>query len=84
MTVFARIDHAGGAAEAGLHLRPTELLIFGSAKGGTLPMEANQTIGIDLPLKALAWQDEAGRTWRYVGALAATLSSLVRKATESP
>jgi uncharacterized protein (DUF302 family) len=63
MTVFARIDHAAGAAEVGLSLRPTELLIFGNAKGGTPLMQSNQTIGIDLPLKALVWQDEAGNTW---------------------
>src|SRR3954465_7472583 len=63
MTVFARVDHAAGAAEAGLPLRPTDLLIFGAAKGGTPLMQAAQTIGIDLPLKALVWQDESGKTW---------------------
>ena len=63
MTVFARIDHAAGAAEAGLSLRPTDLLIFGAAKGGTPLMQAAQTIGIDLPLKALVWQDEEGRIY---------------------
>ena len=63
MTVFARIDHAAGAAEVGLSLRPTELLIFGNAKGGTPLMQAAQTIGIDLPLKALVWQDGSGGTW---------------------
>ena len=63
MTVFARVDHAAGAAEAGLPLRPTELLIFGNAKGGTPLMQSDQTIGIDLPLKALVWQDPSGRTW---------------------
>jgi uncharacterized protein (DUF302 family) len=63
MTVFARIDHAGGAAEAGLELRPTELIIFGNARGGTSLMQAPQTAGIDLPLKALVWQDAAGKTW---------------------
>jgi uncharacterized protein (DUF302 family) len=63
LTVFARIDHAAGAAEVGLSLRPTELLIFGNAKGGTPLMQSKQTIGIDLPLKALVWQDEAGDTW---------------------
>ena len=60
MTVFAHIDHAAGAAGAGLSLRPTELLIFGDARGGTPLMEANQTIGIDLPLKVLVWQDDSG------------------------
>jgi uncharacterized protein (DUF302 family) len=63
MTVFARIDHAAGAAEVGLPLRPTELLIFGSAKAGTPLMQANQAIGIDLPLKALVVEDAAGAVW---------------------
>ena len=63
LTVFARIDHAAGAAEVGLSLRPTELLIFGNAKGGTPLMQSNQTVGIDLPLKALIWQDASGDTW---------------------
>jgi uncharacterized protein (DUF302 family) len=63
MTVFARVDHAAGAKEAGLELRPTEVLIFGSAKAGTPLMQADQTIGIDLPLKVLVWQDAAGKTW---------------------
>jgi len=63
MTVFARIDHAAGATAAGLSLRPTEVLIFGNAKGGTPLMQSVQTIGIDLPLKALVWQDASGVTW---------------------
>jgi uncharacterized protein (DUF302 family) len=63
MTVFARIDHAAGATAVGLSLRPTEILIFGNAKGGTPLMQSVQTIGIDLPLKALVWQDAAGDTW---------------------
>jgi uncharacterized protein (DUF302 family) len=63
MTVFARIDHAAGATAAGLSLRPTELLIFGNAKGGTPLMQSVQAIGLDLPLKALVWQDGAGDTW---------------------
>jgi uncharacterized protein (DUF302 family) len=63
MKVFARIDHATGAAEAGLELRPTELIIFGNARGGTPLMQASHTAGIDLPLKALVWQDAAGKTW---------------------
>jgi uncharacterized protein (DUF302 family) len=58
MTVFARIDHAAGADSAGLTLRPTELLIFGTAKSGTPLMVAAQTTAIDLPLKAIVWQDE--------------------------
>jgi uncharacterized protein (DUF302 family) len=63
LTVFAEIDHAAGAAGVGLALRPTVLLIFGNAKGGTPLMQAAQTIGIDLPLKALVWQDDADDTW---------------------
>jgi uncharacterized protein (DUF302 family) len=63
MTIFARIDHAAGASSAGLSLRPTELLIFGNAKAGTPLMQAAQSIGIDLPLKALVWQDASGDTW---------------------
>lgn len=63
MTVFAHIDHAAAAAAVGLPLRPTDLVIFGNAKGGTPLMQAQQTIGIDLPLKALVWQNAAGTTW---------------------
>jgi len=63
LTIFARIDHAAGAAAVGLPLRPTELLVFGNAKGGTPLMQAVQTIGIDLPLKVLVWQDASGDTW---------------------
>jgi uncharacterized protein (DUF302 family) len=63
MKVFGRIDHATGAAEAGLTLRPTELIIFGNARGGTPLMQGNQTAGIDLPLKALVWQDAANQSW---------------------
>ena len=63
MTIFARVDHAAGAAAVGLSLRPTDLLIFGAAKGGTPLMESVQTIGIDLPLKALVWVDASGATW---------------------
>jgi uncharacterized protein (DUF302 family) len=63
LNVFARIDHAAGAAKVGLSLRPTELLIFGNAKGGTPLMQIDQTVGIDLPLKAIVWQDASGDTW---------------------
>ena len=63
MTVFARIDHAGGAALVGLKLAPTELIIFGNARGGTPLMQSVQTVGIDLPLKVLVWEDAAGKTW---------------------
>jgi uncharacterized protein (DUF302 family) len=60
---MARIDHAAGAKTVGLSLRPTEVLIFGNPKSGTPLMQANQTMGIDLPLKVLVWQDADGRVW---------------------
>jgi uncharacterized protein (DUF302 family) len=60
VSIFARIDHAKGAAAVGENLRPTELLIFGNPKAGTPLMLAQQSIGIDLPLKALVWQDAMG------------------------
>jgi uncharacterized protein (DUF302 family) len=63
LTIFARIDHAAGAAEVGLKLRPTQLIVFGNARGGTPLMQSVQTIGIDLPLKILVWQDAGGKTW---------------------
>lgn len=63
LKVFARIDHAAGAATIGKTLRPTELLIFGNPKGGTPLMECAQTAGIDLPLKALVWEDASGEVW---------------------
>jgi len=63
MTIFARVDHAAGAAKVGKKLRATELLIFGNPQGGTPLMECSQTAGIDLPLKALVRQDESGQVW---------------------
>ncbi len=63
LNVFARIDHAAGAARIGKALRPTELLIFGNPQGGTPFMECEQTLGIDLPLKALVWEDGSGQVW---------------------
>jgi uncharacterized protein (DUF302 family) len=63
ITVFARVDHAAGAASVAMPLRPTEVLIFGNPKAGTPLMQANQTIGIDLPLKILGWQDADGKVW---------------------
>lgn len=63
LTVFARIDHAAGAAAVGMTLLPTAVLIFGNARGGTPLMQASQLIGIDLPLKVLVWQDTSGKTW---------------------
>jgi uncharacterized protein (DUF302 family) len=63
LMVFARIDHAAGAQRVGKTLRPTELLIFGNPQGGTPLMECAQSAGIDLPLKALAWEDAQGQSW---------------------
>lgn len=63
LNVFARIDHGAGAAKIGKSLRPTELLIFGNPQGDTPFMECAQTIGIDLPLKALVWQDANQQVW---------------------
>ena len=63
MAVFGRVDHAANAVAAQMKLRPTQLLIFGSPKAGTVLMQESQLIGIDLPLKALAWEDEAGQVW---------------------
>ncbi len=63
LNVFARIDHAAGAAKVGKSLRPTELLIFGNPQGGTPLMECAQTVGIDLPLKALVWEDASKQVW---------------------
>jgi len=63
LTVFAHVDHAAGAAAVDMPLRSTDLLIFGNAKGGTPLMQSVQSIGIDLPLKMLVWQDADGVTW---------------------
>ena len=63
LTVFARIDHAAGATRIGKTLRPTEVLIFGNPQGGTPLMECAQTMGIELPLKALVWEDAQGQVW---------------------
>lgn len=63
VAIFARIDHSGEAAKAGLEMRPTKLLIFGSPKAGTPLMQAAPTLAIDLPLKALLWQDAEGKVW---------------------
>jgi uncharacterized protein (DUF302 family) len=62
-TVFARIDHGAGAKTVNQDLRPTELLIFGNPVGGTPLMQAEQTMGLSLPLRALAWQDAQGKVW---------------------
>jgi len=63
LTIFARVDHSGEAEKVGLKMRPTQLIIFGSPKGGTPMMVAAPTLAIDLPLKALAWQDENAKVW---------------------
>ena len=63
ITIFLRLDHAAGAQKAGNQLRPTQLLIFGNPKLGSPLMMSNQTIGIDLPLKAVAWEDADGKVW---------------------
>ena len=63
LTLFSRIDHADNAKNAGLELRPTELIIFGNPKVGTPLMKCSQTTAIDLPQKMLIWQGEQGKTW---------------------
>jgi len=83
VTVFARIDHAGGAASVGLPLRPTTLFLFGNPAAGTPLMQAAQTAGIDLPLKALVWQDAGlgSESGPAVSALTAALNAFVGHAT---
>ena len=63
LTVFARIDHSGEAEKVGMKMHPTQLIVFGSPKGGTPLMVASPTLAIDLPLKALVWQDAGGKVW---------------------
>ena len=63
LAILARIDHSGDAAKAGLEMHPTKLLIFGNAKAGTPLMIASPTVAIDLPLKALVWEDSEGKVW---------------------
>jgi uncharacterized protein (DUF302 family) len=63
ITPVARIDHAAAAKAAGLDLKPTEVLLFGNPKLGTPLMQANRHIAIDLPMKVLAWEDDAGNVW---------------------
>lgn len=63
LTVFARIDHSGEAEKVGMKMYPTKLIIFGSPKGGTPVMVASPTLAIDLPLKALVWEDAGGKVW---------------------
>ena len=61
--VFTEIDHAAAAAKVGLELKPRTVVIFGNPKLGTAPMQGTPTLAIDLPLKALVWQDETGKVW---------------------
>ena len=63
LAVFCRIDHSGEAEKAGLKMRPTQVIILGSPKAGTPLMIASPTLAIDLPLKALIWEDDAGKVW---------------------
>jgi uncharacterized protein (DUF302 family) len=63
LTIFCRIDHSGEAEKVGLEMHPTRLILFGSPKGGTPVMVASPTIAIDLPLKALIWEDAGGKVW---------------------
>ncbi|HSZ20977.1 MAG TPA: DUF302 domain-containing protein [Candidatus Acidoferrum sp.] len=63
LAVFARIDHSGEAEKVGMKMHPTQLIIFGSPKAGTPVMLASPTLAIDLPLKALVWQDAGGKVW---------------------
>ena len=63
LPVLAQIDHSGDAAKAGLTMPPTKLIIFGNARSGTPLMISAPTIAIDLPLKALIWQDTSGKVW---------------------
>jgi uncharacterized protein (DUF302 family) len=74
VAIFARIDFSGDAARNGLEMRPTQLLVFGNPKAGTPLMVASPSVALDLPLKALAWQDTSGKVWvsyntpEYIGA----------------
>ena len=61
--VFSRIDHAAAAKEAGLDMRARTVIIFGNPRGGTPPMTGNATLAIDLPMKALVWQDDQDKVW---------------------
>jgi uncharacterized protein (DUF302 family) len=63
LTIFCRVDHSGEAEKVGLKMHPTQLILFGSPKGGTPVMVASPTVAIDLPLKALIWEDAAGKVW---------------------
>ncbi|HTS51820.1 MAG TPA: DUF302 domain-containing protein [Burkholderiales bacterium] len=84
LTIFARIDFSGDAARNGLEMRPTQMLIFGNPKAGTPLMIAAPSVAIDLPLKALAWEDASGQVWlsynspEYLGARHGVPEALLR------
>ena len=61
--IMARVDHAAAAEKVGQTLKPTQLLIFGNPKLGTPLMQSNRKIGVELPLKVLAWEDDSGQVW---------------------
>ncbi len=63
LTIFCRVDHSGEAEKVGLKMHPTQVRLFGSPKGGTPVMVASPTVAIDLPLKALVWEDAGGKVW---------------------
>jgi len=84
LVVFARIDFSGDATRSGLEMRPTQMLIFGNPKAGTPLMIATPSVAIDLPLKALAWEDASGQVWlsyntpEYLGARHGVPEALLR------
>jgi uncharacterized protein (DUF302 family) len=63
VNLFTQVDHAAGAESVGLELRPTRVLIFGNPRSGTPLMQCGQSVAIDLPMKALIWEDETGKVW---------------------
>ena len=63
LALFCRVDHSGEAEKVGLTMNPAQLVIFGSPKAGTPLMVASPTLALDLPLKALVWEDAAGKVW---------------------
>jgi uncharacterized protein (DUF302 family) len=83
LTVFARIDHGAGAAKVGMALRPTVLVLFGHPRGGTPLMQERQTAGLDLPLKALAWEDAEGRVWHNATSSVPTAVRRSRRSTRA-
>ncbi|MFK7965339.1 MAG: DUF302 domain-containing protein [Burkholderiaceae bacterium] len=82
MKIFARVNHTAGAKSVGQELRPTQLLIFGNPKGGTPLMKCSQSFAIDLPLKALVWEDEQGKVWLGVNDM--DMLAKRHKATDCP